>query len=130
MLTHNAGFKLKRRMMSNTFKCAFALIVAATTLLVAAPASAAPTSLRDWAAQNLRLASIACRISTATVDTCPYPQMVTGLLLHDVSNYDPKDRAAVSRAFRLQSGFGVIEIVPGSAAARAGLRVDDEIVSV
>jgi peptidase M48-like protein/PDZ domain-containing protein len=121
---------LERRMVSKIFKCAFALVAAVAGFLVSAPADAAPTSLRALAAQNLRLASIAYRISTATVDTCPSPQMVTGLLLHDLSNYDPSDRLAVSRAFQLQSGFGVLQIVPGSAADRAGLRIDDEIVSV
>src|SRR4051812_43251183 len=121
---------LEQRMTSKIFKCAFALVLAVAGLMTEGPAHAAATSLRALAAQNLRLASIAYRISTATVDTCPDPQMATGVLLHDVSNYDPKDRPAVGRAFQLGSGFGVIGIVPGSPADRAGLRVDDEIVSV
>jgi predicted Zn-dependent protease len=36
----------------------------------------------------------------------------------------------VSQAFALGSGFGIIQIVPGSAAERAGLHIDDEIVAV
>src|SRR4051794_15372079 len=117
-------------MMSKTFKWAFALLAAVSAVLVSTGADAAPTSLRVLAAQKVRLASIAYRIGTATVDSCPNPQIVTGLLLHDLSNYDPGDRLSVSRAFRLQSGFGVMQIVPGSAADRAGLRIDDEILSV
>ena len=117
-------------MFSKISKCAFALFIGFAALLAGGPVHAAPTSLRTLAAQNLRLASIAYRIGTATADNCPDPQMMTGLLLHDLSNYDPGDRWAVSRAFQLQSGFGVIRIVPGSAADRAGLRIDDEIVGV
>ena len=117
-------------MNSKIFKYALALIAATSAWLTAAPAQASPISLRALAAQNLRLASIAYRIGTAAVGDCPAPQMMTGLLVHDLTNYDPVDRAAVSAAFHLRSGFGVLQIVPGSAADHAGLRVDDEIVSV
>src|SRR6476469_9515055 len=117
-------------MTSRLFKFAFALIAAVAALSVSARADAVPVSVRALAAQNLRLASIAYRIGTATVGNCSSPQMMTGLLLHDLSNYDPSDRAAVSRAFGLQAGFGGLHLVTGSAADRAGLRIDDEIVSV
>ena len=120
----------EHRMTSKFLKGALALIAAMTASLISGRADAAPVSVRALAAQNLRLASIAYRIGSAGTNNCASRQMMTGLLLHDLSNYDPSDRAAVSAAFRLQSGFGVIQIVPGSAADRAGLRIDDEIVSL
>lgn len=115
---------------SKIVKRALAFILALTSLLVCSPAAAAPVSLRWFAQQNLRLATIAYRINIATAADCPDPQRVTGLLLHDLGTYDREIRPAVSRAFSLGAGIGVIQIVPGSAADRAGLKVDDEILAV
>ena len=76
------------------------------------------------------MATIAYGISTATAAECRAPQMVTGLLLHDLSAYHRRARMSVSSAFSLDTGIGIIQIVPGSAADRAGLHIDDEILSV
>ncbi len=117
-------------MVSKALKRALAIVLALSPFLLSSPSSAAALSLRSFAEQELRLATIAYGISTATATECRDPQMVTGLLLHDLSAYDPSVRRPVSRAFSLTAGIGVIQIVPGSAADRAGLQIDDEILSV
>lgn len=104
--------------------------VAAATFVFSSPATARPTSVRALAAQEARLATIAYRIAEANADACREPEIITGLVLHDLTRYDRATRPAVSRAFSLNGGFGVLGIIPNSAAAEAGLRVDDEIVAV
>lgn len=106
------------------------ILLAAAGLAFAAPANAAGLSVRTLAAQQVRLATIAYRMAAANADVCRRPEMMTGMILHDLTQYQPARRGEVSRAFSLQSGFGVLQLVPGSAAERAGLRIDDEILAV
>ena len=56
--------------------------------------------------------------------------MRSGLILHDLTQYDLSVRPAVSRAFSLYDGIGVLDVVPGSVADQAGLEVDDEILAI
>lgn len=98
--------------------------------LLGAPAAAKPGSVRGLAAQELPLATIAYRIAAANSGSCAGVEMITGLVLHDLTRYEASVRPAVSRAFSMDSGFGVLAVVPNSVAARAGLRVDDEILAV
>jgi hypothetical protein len=104
-------------------------LLIATQLLLQAPATAA-VSVRGLAAQEVHLATIAHRMALANSGVCGRPEMMTGLILHDLTQYEPHQRSAVSRAFSLNSGFGILQLVPGSAAERAGLQIDDEIISV
>ena len=110
----------------------FAIAAAALTagLAVSAPATARPMSVRTLAAQELRLATIAYRIATTNVAACPTREAVSGMVLHDLSRYDPALRPAVASAFSLHNGIGVLGVVPGSLAEEAGIRVDDEILMV
>lgn len=93
-------------------------------------ANAAPLSIRTLAAGETRLASVGYRISTANSHTCSAPTMMSGLVAHDLTQYPATGRLAVSRAFSLNEGIGVVGIVKGSGADRAGLRIDDEILVV
>ena len=104
--------------------------MAAATFIFSSPAAARPTSIRALAAQEVRLATIAYRIAVANAQVCQRREILTGLVLHDLTRYDRAVRPAVSRAFSVTGGFGVLGIVPGSVAAKAGLRVDDEIIQV
>ncbi|MEO7634575.1 MAG: M48 family metalloprotease [Sphingomicrobium sp.] len=117
-------------MESKGLKRALAIVFALSSFLISSPSAGAPVSLRLFAEQELRLATIAYSISTATAAECRDPQVVTGLLLHDLSAYDRRVRLPISHAFSLNTGIGVIQIVSGSAADRAGLQIDDEILSV
>jgi len=111
---------------------------AALTLTTAGPAAAvdsgataiAPTTEASNQAPDLRVATIAFRIAARNVARCPRTEPLTGLLLHDISAYDPADRAAIRAAYGLGDGFGVLGVVPGSPAAQAGLQPGDEIVAL
>ena len=63
---------------------AFAIAMVAST-----SAEARPMSMRTLAAQELRLATIAYRIATTNVHACPVREAMSGLVLHDLSRYDP-----------------------------------------
>lgn len=111
-------------------KSAAAALAGAAAFVSSSPATAAPISIRSLAAQEMHLATIAYRIGTANAAICPHREMMTGMVLHDLTQYDRDVRPAVSRAFSLATGIGVLGVVPGSAAAQAGLQVDDEILRV
>jgi hypothetical protein len=110
-------------------KSAAAIMLVATSWGFAAPAAAAP-SVRTLAAEEARLAEMAYRMATANAGLCDRTQMMTGLIVHDLTQYQPARRAEVSRAFSLREGFGVLQMVSGGAASRSGLRIDDEIIAV
>lgn len=105
-------------------------LAASAVLLWSAPGVARPTSIRGLAAQEVRLATIAHRIGVASASSCSTDEIFTGIVLHDLTRYDKRIRPAVSRAFSISTGFGVLGVVPGSAAAKAGLRVDDELLAI
>jgi len=111
-------------------KLATSALIGAAAFLCSAPAAAAPISIRSLAAQEMHLATIAYRIGIARAGICPNREMMTGMVLHDLTQYDRLMRPAVSRAFSLTNGIGVLGLVPDSAAAQAGLQIDDEILSV
>ena len=105
-------------------------LATAAAMVVGTPAAAGPVSIRTLAAEQVHLATIAYRVSTASARYCSRPEMLTGMVTHDLTQYDPALRPAISSAFSLHSGFGVVGIVPGSTAAEAGLQIDDEILQV
>ena len=88
------------------------------------PSKAAPLDPR------LRLEAIGYRLSRANAGHCTVPDMLTGLMLHNVGGYDRVDRADIMAAYGMTLGFGVLQVVPGSAAARAGFQQDDELVTL
>jgi hypothetical protein len=117
--------------MTATFgKIAATTMVGAASFFFSSPASAAGVSIRTLAAEEMHLATIAYRIGTGNADLCTHQQMMTGMVLHDLSQYDRGARAAVSNAFSIVDGVGVLQLVPGSVADRAGLQIDDEILAV
>jgi hypothetical protein len=98
----------------------------------------APANARNAAAQakpslemaGLRLETIGYRLAAANASRCAEPEMLTGLMLHDMGAYEPAARPAVAKALGLSYGFGVRQLVPGSSGARAGLRRNDEILAL
>jgi len=117
-------------MRGRTFKTATAALLMASSLPFAATASAVTPSVRTLAAREAHLAGMAYRMAVTNADLCSRPSMMTGLIIHDLTQYHPNRRADVARAFSLGAGFGVLELVRGSAAALGGLRIDDEIIAV
>lgn len=82
------------------------------------------------AGQELRLASLAYRMAVRNADRCAVPEQLTGMLLHDRAAYDARDRDLIGARYDLGDGFGVRDVVAGSAADRAGIRRGDEIVAL
>ena len=105
-------------------------LAAAVGVLTASAAGAAGLSVRQLGEQQLRVATIGYRIAAANVQSCARPEMMSGIVTHDLTQYPLASRPLVSQAFSLHAGFGVLEIVPGSAADHAGLKIDDEILAV
>ena len=111
-------------------KAVGAALLMTPSLAGAATLAASKPTVRALAAEEARLAAMAYRMATANSDLCVSPKMTTGLIVHDLSQYHPSRRGDVARAFSLGAGFGVLQVVDGSAASRAGLRIDDEILGV
>jgi Zn-dependent protease with chaperone function len=104
------------------------------SMAIAAPATAHPrlnqASLLVLAGQEQRLASVSYRLSLANANRCANPGVLTGLVVHDLTQYDRRSRADVARTFLLGNGIGVLAVASGSAAERAGLAKNDEILAV
>jgi S1-C subfamily serine protease len=93
-------------------------------------AGAAGLSIQELGVFQVRVKAIGYRIAAANSGTCARPQMMTGIVAHDLTQYLPAARPLVSRVFALNAGIGVLQVVPGSAADRAGLHANDEILAV
>lgn len=113
----------------------FLRLVALVVVLGCAPVSAEASPLLDrWEdlrAQDLRVSSVAYRLSLASTPFCPNslaPQ--PGFILHSIEQYDAGDRQGAADRFGLGDNFGVMAVVPGSPAHRAGLAANDQLVSV
>lgn len=111
-------------------RAGLALALITATLLTPASANAAAVPAHPMGAQDLRLATVGYRLSRAHPHLCGAGEMLTGLVLHDLSQYKPKDRQLVSETFSLKEGIGILGVVANSPGARAGLRQGDEILSI
>lgn len=93
-------------------------------------ALASPSTRSSELSAEVRLGTIGYRLATANSSRCARPQMMTGLILHELGAYPARDRAAVTAHLGLTYGFGIRAIIPGSAAVRSELREGDEIMAV
>jgi len=112
-------------------------LLTALPLAVAEPASAprlpipaseaAPAStLRQ---DDLRVGTIAWRLATAASAICPRTEAQAGFLFHHLAEYLPRDRATVIARYGLDRGPGVLAVIAGSPAARAGLAAGDALLA-
>lgn len=104
------------------------LTLGAAPAPVAAPAN--PSALEALRAADLRLGAIGYRLATANAPLCTDIAPVTGMVVHAIDQYAEGEQAAARTAFGFATGVAVEAVVPGSPAARAGVRADDSIVSV
>ncbi len=81
-------------------------------------------------AADYRVASVVHRIAERGGAHCPASHPLTGLLLHHLSEYAGADHAEAVRRFGIDKGPGVLAVVPGSAAARAGVAAGDLLLAV
>ena len=111
-----------------------ALLIAALMTFLPAPAAAVQDRTGEGAlaamrAQDLRVAVIGHRLALANLDRCAAQAWLPGLVIHDLSQYGAEFRPAAIRAFRLDAGPGVLALVPGGPAERAGVRLDDVLLA-
>jgi hypothetical protein len=108
----------------------------ALLLLLFAPVAGAPgqqgrqDSLLAMRALDQRVAEIGYRLAVAARPLCRRLENLPGFAVHDLSQYGADFRPAAIRAFGLDAGPGVLALVPGSPAERAGLRLDDVLISL
>jgi Peptidase family M48/PDZ domain len=108
--------------------------------VISAPSSIAQTNLQresDTQATSsnsndpaLRLETIGYRLALANAQLCDRPEMLSGLRLHNIGAYAKGSRAMITKIYGLSYGFGVLNIVPDSAADVAGIAPGDEILTV
>ncbi len=106
----------------------------AAALAVAAPAVAAdPDTAATFDALRQvdgRMAAIAYRLTTANAALCRSLAPTPGWAIHSLGQYDPALRDQARASFGFETPISVEAVVPGSAAAKAGVRAGDSIVSV
>lgn len=113
---------------------AASLLLASAGVSAAAPAMPATPPPSRWVElrrDDLRVATVMYHLAIANRLGCPdalAPQ--PGFALHGITQYGPADRAEAALSFGLGSHVGVMAVVAGSPAARAGLRADDQLISV
>ena len=102
--------------------------VADADLEIAAPAEQRLIALTDL---DQRVASVGYRLSTANAELCPAVRNSAGWLLHASSQYSPELRPYAETRFGLDGDLpGLLAVPEGSAAAIAGLRRGDLLLSV
>lgn len=87
-------------------------------------------TLEQLRAGDLRLATIGHRLVTANAALCTDRVPATGIVFHAVDQYDAAEQPDARRVFGFATAIGVEGLVPGSVAARGGVRADDSIVSI
>lgn len=102
------------------------IIVAATP----APAGLVAADLEALRAIDLRLATIAHRLALANADLCREKAPATGMILHAATQYDADTQEAARRVFAFHAPISVAAVVPGSAAARAGVIANDGVTAI
>jgi len=106
----------------------------AAAVAVAAPAVAAdPDTAATFDALRQvdgRMAAIAYRLTTANAPLCRSLAPTPGWAIHSLGQYDPALRDQARASFGFETPIAVEAVVPGAAAAKAGVRAGDSIVSV
>jgi hypothetical protein len=113
---------------------AAALVAAVPPTAVALPpilapgatASALGTTLRR---DDLRVLAVAYRLALAGRGLCPQAHPLTGLLFHHLAEYLPGDRPLMIERYGLDRGPGLLSVLAGSPAAKAGLEAGDVLLS-
>lgn len=101
-----------------------------SALLLGGAAPGRDAGLDALAADDARVATVAWRLQTASVGLCKIVKRLPGFTVHSLGQYVPGDRARVTRAYRLGNLPAVLAVVPGSAAATAGLEPGDALVAI
>jgi beta-barrel assembly-enhancing protease len=102
--------------------------------VLASAAQATPeterAALLSLARTDLRVASVAHRLSTANVKLCPNLTPQLGFSLHALAQYGGAFRAAAKKTFEIGDDPAILAIVPDGPAANAGLMAGDALLAV
>jgi hypothetical protein len=91
-----------------------------------AEAAGSTTLRRD----DLRVGLVAYRLALAGSALCPERFPLTGLLYHHLAEYEPADRRLMTARYGLDRGPGVLTVMAGTPAERAGLVAGDVLLAV
>ncbi|HEX6376636.1 MAG TPA: M48 family metallopeptidase [Allosphingosinicella sp.] len=91
-----------------------------------AEAAGSTTLRRD----DLRVGLVAYRLALAGAPLCAERYPLTGLLFHHLAEYEPRDRPLMVGRYGLDRGPGVLTVIAGTPAARAGLAAGDVLLAV
>ncbi|HEU0044517.1 M48 family metallopeptidase [Sphingomonas sp.] len=106
-------------------------LTAATLLLTSAPSSAAGRPPEEVIrVEDQRVAETAYRLAVGGVARCPAKTHVLGLTLQHLGQFGLADRQAAATLYNLDRGPGILVVVPGGPAARAGVRAGDVLVAI
>jgi hypothetical protein len=106
-------------------------ICAAILLLMPLPAAASGVAdLLLLQSVEQRVAIIGHRLAMSAGDLCAQPAPLAGMQVHDASQYARGDAANLAAAFGGGAWPKVLAVVPGGAAARAGVQANDSILSI
>ena len=111
------------------FAASFAAMLA---LAAAAPAQPAAADRDFQRAQRLdaRVATVGHRLAVASLDLCADRQWRWGFVVADIAALQSPYRDSATRAFGVVAGLGVMALVAGGPAERAGLRAHDVILAL
>ncbi len=93
----------------------------------AAESSAPASFIRP---EDFRIASVAYRLAIAGAPHCGRQQPLSGFQIHQLGEYESRDRPRLIEEHRLDLGPGVLLVLPDAPAAKAGLRAGDTLLSV
>lgn len=108
-------------------------LAAAALVALSTPAAGDDSAAATFAALREvdgRMAAIAYRLTTANAPLCRTLSPTPGWALHSLGQYDPALRDQARRSFGFDAPIAVEAVVPGSAAAAAGVHPGDSIVAV
>ncbi len=89
--------------------------------------AAVSTTLRQ---DDLRVALVAYRLALAGSALCKQRYPLTGMLFHHLAEYEAHDRPLMIARYGLDRGPGVLAVLAGTPAARAGLVAGDVLLAV
>lgn len=100
-------------------------------MLAAAPANATQVMLDQLRAQDETVGNIGHRLARGGLSLCPGTvEPIGGLRVHILTQYGKAFRADAARLFGLGRYPAILTLAPDGAAARAGLKAGDWIVSI
>lgn len=104
--------------------------VPATGQAPAASPAADPGTSTTLRRDDLRVSLVAYRLALAGSPLCAERYPLTGLLYHHLAEYEPDDRKLMAARYGLDRGPGVLTVMAGTPAARAGLVAGDVLIAV